>query len=167
MAKIRHIAYRAAGHRGHGPVLRRSLRDGGSRNRPNGAIDLRRRLNITILPANGPGASGNIGIDHMGFTVADEAETQRMVEAAGGHESNAVNLGGAFYEKKFVGPEGIVVDVGHWVATAPIDAAAARHTPSDRNPHPACRHPSPESGEGLLALVSRLSSLSFSARSLL
>ena len=93
-----------------------------AQHRPNGAIDLTDgTLNITILPANGPGASGNIGIDHMGFTVEDEAEATRMVEAAGGREANAVNLGGAFYEKKFVGPEGIVVDVGHWVATAPID----------------------------------------------
>jgi catechol 2,3-dioxygenase-like lactoylglutathione lyase family enzyme len=128
MAKIRHIAYRAADTEAMARFFVEAFEMEIAQNRPNGAIDLTDgTLNITILPANGPGASGNIGIDHMGFTVADEAETQRMVEAAGGHESNAVNLGGAFYEKKFVGPEGIVVDVGHWVATAPIDEAAAAH----------------------------------------
>jgi catechol 2,3-dioxygenase-like lactoylglutathione lyase family enzyme len=128
MAKIRHIAYRAADTEAMARFFVEAFEMEIAQNRPNGAIDLTDgTLNITILPANGLGASGNIGIDHMGFTVADEAETQRMVEAAGGHESNAVNLGGAFYEKKFVGPEGIIVDVGHWVATAPIDEAAATH----------------------------------------
>ena len=128
MAKIRHIAYRAEDTEAMARFFVEAFEMEIAQNRPNGAIDLTDgTLNITILPANGPGASGKIGIDHMGFTVADEAETQRLVEAAGGRESNAVNLGGAFYEKKYVGPEGIVVDVGHWVATAPIDEAAAAH----------------------------------------
>jgi len=122
MAKIRHIAYRAEDTETMARFFVEAFEMEIAQHRPNGAIDLTDgTLNITILPANGPGASGNIGIDHMGFTVDDEAEAQRRVEAAGGRESNAVNLGGAFYEKKFVGPEGIVVDVGHWVATAPID----------------------------------------------
>ena len=128
MAKIRHIAYRAEDTEAMARFFVEAFEMEIAQNRPNGAIDLTDgTLNITILPANGPGASGKIGIDHMGFTVTDEAETQRMVEAAGGRESNAVNLGGAFYEKKYVGPEGIVVDVGHWVATAPIDETAAAH----------------------------------------
>ena len=128
MAKIRHIAYRAEDTEAMARFFVEAFEMEIAQNRPNGAIDLTDgTLNITILPANGPGASGKVGIDHMGFTVADEAEATRMVEAAGGRESNAVNLGGAFYEKKFVGPEGIVVDVGHWVATAPIDEAAKAH----------------------------------------
>jgi len=128
MAKIRHIAYRAEDTEAMAQFFVAAFEMEIAQHRPNGAIDLTDgTLNITILPANGPGASGNIGIDHMGFTVADEAETQRLVEAAGGRESNAVNLGGAFYEKKFVGPEGIVVDVGHWVATAPIDEKQTAH----------------------------------------
>jgi hypothetical protein len=128
MAKIRHIAYRAEDTDAMAKFFVEAFEMEIAQHRPNGAIDLTDgTLNITILPANGPGASGNIGIDHMGFTVADEVEATRMVEAAGGRESAAVNLGGAFYEKKFVGPEGIVVDVGHWVATAPIDDKQAAH----------------------------------------
>ena len=128
MAKIRHIAYRAEDTEAMARFFVEAFEMEIAQHRPNGAIDLTDgTLNITILPANGPGASGNIGIDHMGFTVEDEAKATRMVEAAGGRESNAVNLGGAFYEKKFVGPEGIVVDVGHWVATAPIDDKQAAH----------------------------------------
>ena len=126
MAKIRHIAYRAEDTEAMAKFFVEAFEMEIAQHRPNGAIDLTDgTINITLLPANGPGASGNIGIDHMGFTVADEAETQRRVEAAGGRESNAVNLGGAFYEKKYVGPEGIVVDVGHWVATAPVEEAQA------------------------------------------
>jgi catechol 2,3-dioxygenase-like lactoylglutathione lyase family enzyme len=124
MAKIRHIAYRAEDTEAMAKFFVEAFEMKVAQRRGNGAIDLTDgTINITLLPAKGVGASGHIGIDHMGFTVADEAETQRKVEAAGGRESNAINLGGAFYEKKYVGPEGIVVDVGHWVATAPIEEA--------------------------------------------
>ena len=124
MAKIRHIAYRAEDTEAMARFFVEAFEMEIAQHRPNGAIDLTDgTLNITLLPANGPGASGKTGIDHMGFSVADEDETHRTVFAAGGTEANAINLGGAFYEKKYVGPEGIVVDVGHWVATAPIDEA--------------------------------------------
>jgi catechol 2,3-dioxygenase-like lactoylglutathione lyase family enzyme len=128
MAKIRHIAYRAEDTEAMAKFFVEAFEMEIAQHRPNGAIDLTDgTINITLLPANGVGASGNLGIDHMGFTVEDEAEALRKVEAAGGRESNAINLGGAFYEKKVIGPEGIVVDIGHWVATAPIDEAAAAH----------------------------------------
>ena len=124
MAKIRHIAYRAEDTEAMAKFFAEAFEMEIAQHRANGAIDLSDgTINITILPANGPGATGKLGIEHMGFTVEDEAETLRKVEAAGGHESNAVNLGGAFYEKKVIGPEGIVVDIGHWVATAPIGEA--------------------------------------------
>lgn len=129
MAKIRHIAYRAEDTEAMAKFFVEAFEMEIAQHRPNGAIDLTDgTINITLLPANGPGASGNLGIDHMGFTVEDEAEAMRRVEAAGGRESNAVNLGGAFYEKKVVGPEGIVVDIGHWVATAPISDAEPAST---------------------------------------
>jgi catechol 2,3-dioxygenase-like lactoylglutathione lyase family enzyme len=125
MAKIRHIAYRAEDTQAMADFFVAAFEMELVQHRPNGAIDLSDgTMNITILPAI---AGRTTGIEHMGFTVADEAETERLVYAAGGSESNTVNLGGAFYEKKYVGPEGIVVDVGHWVATAPIDEAAAAH----------------------------------------
>jgi hypothetical protein len=43
------------------------------------------------------------------------------MEAAGGKKAGAVNLGTAYYEDKFVGPEGIIVDVGHWMGAAPLE----------------------------------------------
>ena len=40
-------------------------------------------------------------------------------------EIGSINLGSsAHYELKFKGPEGIVVDIGHWVGTAPIEEPA-------------------------------------------
>jgi hypothetical protein len=30
-------------------------------------------------------------------------------------------LGTAYYEDKFEGPEGIIVDIGHWVGAAPLE----------------------------------------------
>ena len=44
----------------------------------------------------------------------------RKVIGAGGRERSMLPLGGSFYEKKFEGPEGIVVDVGHWAGAAPV-----------------------------------------------
>ena len=130
MAKIRHIAYRAEDTEAMAKFFVEAFEMEIAQHRPNGAIDLTDgTINITLLPMNGANANPNTkpGIEHMGFTVADETETMRKVEAAGGRESNAVNLGGAFYEKKVVGPEGIIVDIGHWVATAPIDEKQAAH----------------------------------------
>jgi catechol 2,3-dioxygenase-like lactoylglutathione lyase family enzyme len=121
MPKIRHIAYRAEDVEAMAQFFAAGLGMTLAQRRTNGAIDLSDgTLNITVLPANGPGASGNVGIDHIGFTVEDEAAARQQIEAAGGHERNTVNLGTAHYEVKFEGPEGIVIDVGHWPGTAPI-----------------------------------------------
>ena len=121
MTKIRHIAYRAEDVEAMAQFFANGLGMTIAQRRTNGAIDLSDgTLNITVLPANGPGASGNIGIDHIGFTVEDEASARQLIEAAGGQERNTVNLGTAHYEVKFEGPEGIVIDVGHWPGTAPI-----------------------------------------------
>jgi catechol 2,3-dioxygenase-like lactoylglutathione lyase family enzyme len=121
MPKIRHIAYRAEDVEAMAQFFAAGLGMTIAQRRTNGAIDLSDgTLNITVLPANGPGASGNVGIDHIGFTVEDEAAARQEIEAAGGRERNTVNLGTAHYEVKFEGPEGIVVDVGHWPGAAPI-----------------------------------------------
>ena len=81
------------------------------------AIDLTDgTINITLLPSN----DSNHGIDHIGFTVEDEGETREAIMAAGGVELTQLNLGAANYEVKFKGPEGIVVELGHWAGTAPL-----------------------------------------------
>ena len=71
MAKIRHIAYRAEDTEAMARFFVAAFEMEIAQHRPNGAIDLTDgTVNITILPANGPGASGNIGIDHMGKKAA-------------------------------------------------------------------------------------------------
>jgi catechol 2,3-dioxygenase-like lactoylglutathione lyase family enzyme len=118
MGKLRHIAYRVndldavarffAEGFGMSIVQRRGV-----------AIDLSDgTINITLLPAQ---REGNHGIDHIGFTVADEEAAGRAVTAAGGQQLNTIDLGAANYEVKFEGPEGIVVDLGHWAGTASLD----------------------------------------------
>jgi glyoxalase/bleomycin resistance protein/dioxygenase superfamily protein len=125
--KLRHIAYRADDVEGMANFFANSFDMTIAQRRKNGAIDLSDgTINITILPnaaARGDGQPSRRGIDHLGFTVEDEEAARRQVIAAGGTELNTIDLGGAaHYEVKFLGPEGIVVDFGHWVGAAPIDA---------------------------------------------
>lgn len=125
MAKIRHIAYRAEDVEAMAAFFVNAFEMQIAQRRERGAIDLTDgTLNITLLPASGPRADGKntIGIDHMGFTVEDLDASRTRLEAAGARELNPINLGQAHFEMKFQGPEGIVVDIGHWVGTAPIDA---------------------------------------------
>ncbi|MGH7843557.1 MAG: VOC family protein [Candidatus Binatia bacterium] len=126
MAKIRHIAYRASDVEGMANFFVNSLEMQITQRRKNGAIDLSDgTINITVLPArmgSPDGQSTRAGIDHIGFTVEDEGESCRALEANGAKKIATLDLGGsAHYEVKFKGPEGIVVDLGHWVGTAPIE----------------------------------------------
>lgn len=130
MAKIRHIAYRAADPDAMASFFVNSMGMTIMQKRKNNAIDLSDgTLNITVLPIRAGTADGeparSPGIDHIGFTVESDAEAFRMLEAAGAKKAGTVNLGTAYYEDKFVGPEGIVVDVGHWVGAAPLDKSGA------------------------------------------
>ena len=126
MARIRHIAYRAE----DTEAMAKFFVDGFGmqvvQRRGNNAIDLSDGvINITLLPMGIPGLR-NHGIEHMGFTLVDGADAGRAVEAAGGRVLNTVQLGSeVHYEVKYEGPEGIVVDVGHWAGTAPIDDATS------------------------------------------
>lgn len=126
MPKLRHIAYRADDTEGMANFFVKSFDMTLVQRRKNGAIDLSDgTINITVLPANRPTPDGRPparGIDHLGFTVEDEEASRQKVLSAGGKELSTIDLGGsANYEVKFEGPEGIVVDFGHWVGTAPID----------------------------------------------
>jgi hypothetical protein len=81
-------------------------------------------INISLLPPGTPVSEGEPthGIAHIGFTVEDEDAAKQRLEAAGGQELRTIRTDSANYEVKFSGPEGIVVDLGHWAGTAPIDA---------------------------------------------
>jgi catechol 2,3-dioxygenase-like lactoylglutathione lyase family enzyme len=123
MAKIRHIAYRAEDVDAMAKFFVDAMGMTMKQKRKNNAIDLTDgTVNITVLPLTGTGMPDRRpGIDHIGFTAENDQETFRMLEAAGAKKAGTVNLGTAYYEDKFMGPEGIIVDVGHWVGAAPVE----------------------------------------------
>ncbi|HEY7166174.1 MAG TPA: VOC family protein [Candidatus Binatia bacterium] len=126
MPKIRHIAYRAEDVDAMANFFVNALGMTMKQKRKNNAIDLTDgTINITVLPLRAGTADGEPtkrpGIDHIGFTAENDAEAFQKMEAAGAKKAQTVNLGTAYYEDKFVGPEGIVVDVGHWIGAAPLD----------------------------------------------
>jgi catechol 2,3-dioxygenase-like lactoylglutathione lyase family enzyme len=126
MAKIRHIAYRAADVEGMADFFVNALGMAITQRRKNRAIDLSDgTINITVLPMLQAGPNGEAprqGIDHIGFTVEDEEATSRLLEAEGAQKIGTIELGSAaHYEVKYKGPEGIVVDLGNWVGAAPIE----------------------------------------------
>ena len=123
MAKIRHIAYRATDVDAMAKFFVDAMGMKMIQKRKNNAIDLSDgSVNITVLPLTGTGMPDRRpGIDHIGFTAENDAEAFRMMEAAGAKKAGTVNLGTAYYEDKFVGPEGIIIDVGHWQGAAPVD----------------------------------------------
>jgi catechol 2,3-dioxygenase-like lactoylglutathione lyase family enzyme len=124
MAKIRHIAYRAVDVDAMAKFFVDAMGMEMIQKRKNNAIDLSDgSVNITVLPldAGRPGSPGRAGIDHIGFSAENDQEQFRMLEAAGAKKAGTLNLGTAYYEDKFVGPEEIIVDVGHWQGAAPVD----------------------------------------------
>lgn len=127
MGKIRHIAYRSADVEAMAKFFVNALGMTITQRRRNQAIDLSDgTINITVLPMRSPGPNGepaHQGIDHIGFTVEGEGDACRLLEAAGARKISTIELGSpAHYEVKFQGPEGIVIDLGHWIGTAPIGA---------------------------------------------
>ncbi len=121
MAKIRHIAYRAENVDEMAKFFVDAMGMKLIQKRKNNAIDLSDgEVNITVLPLQA-GLGGKAGIDHIGFSVANDQEQFQKLEAAGATKAGAVNLGTAYYEDKYKGPEGIIVDVGHWQGAAPVE----------------------------------------------
>ena len=129
MAKLRHIAYRATDPDATATFFVNTLGMDIVQRRKNGAIDLTDgMINITVLPMTSGMASGaenRPGVNHIGFTVADDDKVARAMEAAGARQIGAIGSSDtAHYELKYEGPDGIVIDIGHWVGTAPIEAEA-------------------------------------------
>lgn len=130
MAKIRHIAYRAADVEEMANFFVNALGMTITQRRKNHAIDLSDgSINITVLPMLQAGPNGeppHQGVDHIGFTVEDDEKAFRVLEDAGARKIATIQLGSAaHYEAKFQGPEGIVVDIGHWIGTEPIEKKKA------------------------------------------
>ena len=124
MPKIRHIAYRSQDPEAMAKFFVEAFEMTIAERRTSGAIDLSDgTLNITVLPMaprTSDGRETRAGIDHMGFTVEDTEKARQRLLAAGAKELNTIASGTAHFEVKFGGPEGIVVDVGHWAGTAPL-----------------------------------------------
>jgi catechol 2,3-dioxygenase-like lactoylglutathione lyase family enzyme len=125
MSKIRHIAYRAADVETMANFFVDALGMQITQRRKNRAIDLSDgEINITVLPLRGAGPNGepeNQGIDHIGFSVENDDEAGKRLEVAGAKKIATIELGSpAHYEAKYKGPEGIVVDIGKWIGTAPV-----------------------------------------------
>lgn len=126
MGKIRHIAYRAADVERMANFFVNALGMTITQRRKNRAIDLSDgTINITVLPMLQSGPNGEPprqGIDHIGFTADNDEEAFRVLEANGAAKIATIELGSpAHYEAKFRGPEGIVVDIGHWIGTEAIE----------------------------------------------
>ena len=119
MAKIRHIAYRVQDVEAFADFFVKAFEMEIVQRRTGGVVDLSDGvLNISLLPEGTPASEGEPthGIAHIGFTVEDE-------DAAGGQELRTIRTDSANYEVKFSGPEGIIIDLGHWAGTAPIGGA--------------------------------------------
>jgi catechol 2,3-dioxygenase-like lactoylglutathione lyase family enzyme len=121
VSKIRHIAYRAADVETMANFFVDALGMKITQRRTNRAIDLSDgTINITVLPLRGT-ENENQGIDHIGFSVENDDEAGRRLEGAGAKKIATIELGSAaHYEAKYKGPEGIVVDIGKWIGTAPV-----------------------------------------------
>jgi hypothetical protein len=117
MAKIRHISYRAEDVDGMAKFFIHAMDMTMVQKRKDGSIDLSDgSINIAILPL----AANKIrraGLEHMGFSAEDDQEQISRVEAAGGVKEDTRSP----YEKKFKGPEGIIVDIGRWPGAAPLE----------------------------------------------
>jgi catechol 2,3-dioxygenase-like lactoylglutathione lyase family enzyme len=128
VARIRHIAYRVDDIEAMAEFFVKGFEMEVVERRGNGAVDLSDGvINVTLLPASTPTGEGEAshGIGHIGFTVEDEEAAKQRLIAAGAQEARTIRNDSAHYEVKFTGPEGIVVDIGHWAGTAPISAEGA------------------------------------------
>jgi catechol 2,3-dioxygenase-like lactoylglutathione lyase family enzyme len=117
MAKIRHISYRAEDVDAMAKFFAEVMGMTMIQKRKDNSIDLSDgSVNIAILPL-AANRSRRAGLDHIGFSVEDDQEQIRRMEAAGAVKEST----GSPYEEKFKGPEGIIVDVGHWPGSAPLE----------------------------------------------
>ena len=127
MAKIRHIAYRVDDVEAMANFFVQAFEMEIVEHRPTGAVDLSDGvINVTLLPVGTPAGEGEAshGIGHIGFTVQDDEAAKQRLLSVGAEEARTIRNDSAHYEVKFTGPEGIVVDIGHWAGTAPIDSEA-------------------------------------------
>lgn len=126
MPKIRHIGYRVEDTEGMAKFLIEAFDMRIANRRANDVIDMSDgSINLTLIPCDLRGVVVPPGITHIGFTGQDNECAKRRVIAAGGVQRNTIEFSGAFYEVKFDGPQGMVVDVGHWDGAAELNESEA------------------------------------------
>ena len=117
MAKIRHISCRAEDVDAMAKFFVDAFGLTMVQKRKDNSIDLSDgSVNISILPL-AANRSRRAGLDHIGFSEEDDQEQIRRVEAAGAVKESTRSP----YEKKFKGPEGVIIDVGRWPGAAPAE----------------------------------------------
>jgi catechol 2,3-dioxygenase-like lactoylglutathione lyase family enzyme len=127
MPKIRHIAIRCEDCEATARLFTDTLGLQLVQRRGSGAIDLSDGdVNITLLPLTLAAAGRPVqpGFEHIGLSVEDDEAMRQRLLAAGATELNPVGLGDVYYEAKFKTPEGLIIDVGHWAGTSPIEPSA-------------------------------------------
>lgn len=72
-----------------------------------------------------------LGLHHLGFLVEDPQATHRSLEAQGALRLPDVATGNQYFEVKFRGPDGVVIDVAEhgWVGARGIHRTEASATP--------------------------------------
>jgi catechol 2,3-dioxygenase-like lactoylglutathione lyase family enzyme len=122
MAKIRHIAIRAEDVEATARLFTEVFGLQLVQRRTHGPIDLSDGdVNITLLPVGLNGNEEGPGYSHIGFTVENSDDIHTRLIEHGAAELRPVMLGDAYYESKYQSAEGLVIDVGHWRGTSPID----------------------------------------------
>jgi catechol 2,3-dioxygenase-like lactoylglutathione lyase family enzyme len=117
MAKIRHISYRAEDVDAMAKFFVDAMGMTMIQKRKDGAVDLSDgSVNISILSL-AANRSRRAGLDHIGFSAQEDQEQIRRMEAAGAIRESTRSP----YEEKFKGPEGIIVDIGHWPGAEPLN----------------------------------------------
>jgi catechol 2,3-dioxygenase-like lactoylglutathione lyase family enzyme len=63
------------------------------------------------------------GVSHFGFVVEDPEATYRKLEALGSQRLPDIAMGGQYFEAKWLGPDGVTVDVGEhgWVGAKGLE----------------------------------------------
>jgi catechol 2,3-dioxygenase-like lactoylglutathione lyase family enzyme len=84
--------------------------------------------NLAVLMLRAPDDPTRIrtGVDHFGFVVEDPEATYRLLAAFGAERLPDVPLSNQYFEAKFRGPDGQVIDVGEhgWVGASGLEEGA-------------------------------------------
>ena len=128
MAKIRHIAITTADPDKTAAwyVEAFGLQEAGRS--PSGAVYLTDGdINLTVLRERQPGDTQRtgVGLDHFGFMDEDSEAVYRRLEAMGVQRLPDQPIGTMRFEAKFVGPDGVILDMGEtgWVGARPVESA--------------------------------------------